>query len=137
MKQKVRTIALCTVLGLLPVGCQKEDFHESGSIVASVETTRSVEYTVDGEIYQIEVKGDAAWQTFLSHMVGLTKEGKEVTIVDKNKDRTVFSSKEVVTYTTATEKDAVAWCDKMFDAGYKVTMTYDTKNNQFVCIAIK
>ncbi len=137
MKRTIKTIALCAVLGFCAVGCQKEEPMENINVAAADATSRSVVYSIDGQNYRIEIKGSEAWQAFLERMAAMAKNGYEVTFWNENQVQQGIPSKDVVTYTTADEKDAISWCNSMFDAGYKVSMTYDTTNHVFVCIAIK
>jgi len=137
MVKKTKTIALCAMLGLLATGCQKEFPLERVGTEMSNEVSRSVAYTIDGITYHSIIKGDDEWMEFLMYLTELSKEGRCVSCWDKSQENVIPATKEIVTYTAKTEKDAVAWCDMMFDAGYKVTMTYDKDNQQFVCIAIK
>lgn len=97
---------------------------------------RNLSYGVTGRD-RIELKGDEAWHAFLERMAIMAMDGYEVVFWNENQVQQGIPSKDVVTYTTADEKDAISWCNSMFDAGYKVSMTYDTINHVFVCIAIK
>ncbi len=137
MKRTIKTIALCAVLGFSAVGCQKEEHMKNINVVAADETSRTVVYSIDGQSYRIELKGDEAWHAFLERMAIMAMDGYEVVFWNENQVQQGIPSKDVVTYTTADEKDAISWCNSMFDAGYKVSMTYDTTNHVFVCIAIK
>ena len=138
MNKTVKVIALCGVLGLTAVSCQKENLvEENTNLVVQARTVRTVFYAVDGVEHRITLIGDDAWNDFLQHMFALAEEGHRVTFRNEEAASSVVSSKETVTFITNMKDEAYAWCEAMVDQGYTVTFTYDPDTNTYKCIAIK
>ena len=134
MKKYFITVALYVVLATLAVGCQKEtsEIPVGTDVVCSVYT---VTYTIDEQTYRNVFAGEQEWNLFLHRMVALAKEGHTVSFKYEEND-TMPSQKDVVTYTTTDENDAVAWCNRMTKDGYLVTLSYDRETHIYTCIAI-
>ena len=122
---------------MVATGCQKEETVNFSNEIGSPYEMKRIRYSVDGNLFSIEIRGSETWRAFMERMAALAKEGHEVSFWDENATSTAPSTKETVTYTTANEKDAIDWCETMFHDGYKVSMTYDDNNHVFVCIATK
>ena len=138
MNKTVKVIALCGVLGLTAVSCQKENLiEENTNIVAQASTVRTVFYAVDGVEHRITLIGDDAWNDFLQHMFALVEEGHRVTFRNEEAASRVVSTKETVTFTTKNKQEAYDWCTDMTEAGYTVSLYYDPDTNIYTCIAIK
>lgn len=137
MSKTFKAVALCVVLGMVSVGCQKEDAVGVPSQVSDDENVRVICYTIDETAFQIELRGEGEWQVFFDNMCALAKNGHQVFFWNGNGSEQSFFSKETLTFTTADEKEANTWCDKKIAQGYKVGMTYDFKEGVFVCVAIR
>lgn len=137
MNKNIKTIALCAALGLISTGCQKEDYVESSMTIVDAQCQRIIGYTIDGSQFQVEIRGEQAWLDFLEQMQVLAKEGHEVFFWNEETTGQSSVSKETLTFTTTSEKEATEWCEDKFDHGYKVGMTYDSKKGVYICVAIK
>jgi hypothetical protein len=137
MKKQVKTVALFTVLSLMAVGCQKETIVEPNTGMQQTMRVRTVTYSIDGVTQQIVIRGDEAWMDFLKQLTALARQGHRIQFRCEESRATTSTTKEVVTYTTTSENDAMIWCDKMTNEGYSVTMVYDEKQGKFICTAIK
>ena len=135
MIKTVKTVALFMLLGTLAVSCQKENMVEPNATEAQACTVRAVSYTIDGVEHITVLHGDEEWDAFLSWMLALSKEGREVSYRNLSATISTTQSKEVITYTTTSEEDAIAWGKKMGDAGYEVTIVFDSDLKAWVCIA--
>lgn len=135
MNKKIRTVAFLAIMCMVGTSCQKEEFIISKEGIIANAAIQQVCYTVDGELHSLNVGGEEVMIAMWERMAALAKEGHEVFLWNGN--MTQSCTKEVVTFTTADKEEAIAWCDAMFDAGYKVGMTYDENNHVYVCIATK
>ena len=135
MKKQVKTVALFTVLSLMAVGCQKETIVEPNTGMQQTMRVRTVTYSIDGVTQQIVIRGDEAWRNFLKQLTALARQGHRIQFRCEETRTNASTAKEVVTYTTYNEEDALAWCDLMSDKGYSVTMTYDKKSGRYICTA--
>lgn len=137
MKKTIRTVALMMVLSMAAVSCQKETLVEPEATCMQVSTMRTIVYTIDGVGYQATLHNDAEWDAFITWMLALAREGREVTFYNPDAMDNTVCTKEVVTYTTSDPDDANAWAKQMADNGYQVKITYDNDHNVYVCIAVK
>lgn len=135
MKRVIWSVALFTVLSVTAVSCQKEDpvFQTSLDETVAVYT---VHYSIDGVHYTQTIAGEQAWDDFLHWIVAMAREGHSVTFKKEDNARSI-SGKEVVSYTTYDEKDAINWCNEMSTSGYTVSISYDEKTGIYTCTAIK
>ena len=135
MIKTVKTVALFMLLGTLAVSCQKENMVEPNATEAQACTVRAVSYTIDGVEHLTVLHSDEEWDAFLSWMLALSKEGRQVSFRNPNASNNTAQAKEVITYTTTSEEDAKRWTNKMFDEGYSVTYYFDDDLKAWVCIA--
>ncbi|MBR4176992.1 MAG: hypothetical protein IKP34_04550 [Bacteroidales bacterium] len=137
MKKQVKTAALFAVLSIMAVSCQKETIVEPNTGMQQTMSVRTVTYSIDGVSQQIVIRGDEAWMEFLRNLAALARQGYRVQFRCEETRTNASTTKEVVTYTTTSEEDAIAWCNSMSNSGYEVEMYYDEKNGKFVCTATK
>jgi hypothetical protein len=137
MKKNIKTVALFAALSMLSVGCQKESIMEPSNSMDSPVTMRVVNYSVDGITHQVTLFGEESWQAFLAHMFELSRNGAVVSFAVGDKPLDNFCAKDVVTYTTTSETDAVKWSNERIEEGYKVTIVFDNKTGIYTCIAVK
>ena len=104
--------------------------------VAAQAETYLITYSVDGVSMQTRLNGDEALRAFLRRLTALAREGHRVSARKTNTNNQA-STKEVITYHTTSEDDANEWAAKMLNDGYDVTIDYDEKTGEFICIAIK
>ncbi|MBQ7489700.1 MAG: hypothetical protein IJT51_04185 [Bacteroidales bacterium] len=136
MKIRFISVALLAVLSLAAAGCQKE--QSQYPVIPTHETSplRQVSYTIDGVQFDTVIRGEEEWNQFLKSLIALAKQEHSVSFRDKTFS-SVNSSKEVVTYTTTNENDAIEWSDKKTREGYEVWIEYDPKTGKFTCTAVK
>ena len=92
-------------------------------------------YCVEGIIYEESVNDETALRAFWQSIFALAREGYEVDVFDESKLVNEVSAKEVVTYTTESEEDALIWSKNMVDQGYHVHISF--KDGIFTCTAVK
>ncbi|MBR2958323.1 MAG: hypothetical protein IKC19_01670 [Bacteroidales bacterium] len=132
MRKTLRTVALCAAIGLLAVGCQKEVLQYPVSDMAEGQNMFS--YSINGET-KTECVTEEGRTELINYLFDLAEQGYRVTFNGRN--TSVFSAKDVVTYSTSDRSAAVAWCDKMINDGYEVEVTYDRDKGIYTCIATK
>ena len=136
MNKTIRTVAVFAVLGMMAVSCQKEQVIDPQINVTEANAMYTIHYTIDGVSYTEIINGEASWHQFLLKMFALAREGHRVTFCDSSQSG-VSVSKEVVTYTTTSEDDAIEWASKMIADGYSVDIEYDKRTGIYTCTAIK
>ena len=134
MKKVFRTVALIALMGLTATGCQKESMVEQQNSIADI-SFKSVYYTIDGVTTQASFVSEESWNEFLDWLVTLSEEGHRVSFRNANQERSV--KKDVVTYTTKSHDEAVAWANQMEKAGYEVIIEHDPTTGVYTCTAIK
>lgn len=137
MNKTTKTVALFVVLSAMAVGCQKEDTESplSESTISATSTMYTMQYAVNGVLYQTTLHSKAERSEFFLSMFLLAKEGNDVVFYDNVEVGQYAETKETVHYSTTNEKEAIAWAEKMCDDGYKVTVTYDPDKKVYNCVA--
>lgn len=137
MHKTFTTIALVAVLASMAVSCQKENIINQPTIGSESCTTYTVQYSIDGVSRTITLIGEDTWHDFLNHMFALAEEGRVVSFRKVESTSNTAAAKETVTHTTDSKDEAYAWADKMYLAGYYVTVQYDKEKCVYTCYAIK
>jgi hypothetical protein len=142
MKKTVRNIAVIAMMASLAAGCQKEYVAPQSGIdktepAIGNEIKRTVDYTVDGVAHRVSLSGDMAWKEFLYSLLDMAENGSEVRVMNDDNTAQCEAAKEVVIFTTSDKEEAMDWCSKMHSDGYDVSISYDSVNHVFVCIAEK
>lgn len=137
MKKTFKTIALVSVLALVAVGCQKEEFAgltvESQTIAQNAKW--QMQYSVDGTVYRTALYSDAEYKDFIYRMLSLAEQGFRVSFFDESKPHQTFAAKDVYTFETTDKDSAFTWASKMEDDGYIVSVSFDTKTGTYICVA--
>ena len=105
--------------------------------VAEVGTVYTVHYALNGVMHTERLSNEAEYDALLLRLMALAREGYEVEISGGNAAQTLSMSKEVVTYTTKKESEAIAWSKQKIDEGYNVYVTYDQETGIYTCIAYR
>ena len=136
MKTSIKSVALFVAFSLAAAGCQKETIVDNNVVTGEVSSMQTVTYMINGEISSLVIQNDEEWMAFLNWMVALAEEGKQVRFFRGNVEERGLK-KEVVTYTTKSHDDAVAWANEMSNAGYEVSIDFDEKTGVYTCIAMR
>ena len=138
IKTTIKTVALLAVLSVSAVGCQKETITvERQTGVELRDTVYTVRYSINGVTHTERLFDKAEYDALLLRLLALAREGYDVVIVGGNSMGDVSLAKEVVTYTTKKEVEAVAWTKQKIDEGYTVQMSYDQQTGEYTCIAYR
>lgn len=134
MKSKAFVIGVIVAMSM--VGCQKEELNMQVPGAGFVTGTGYVSYSVDGVSACEALDGEHDLHSFVARMVRLASEGHSVYVVS-GVQSTPFAGKESVTFVTYSEKEAIAWTEKMIEKGYDVSIRFNDTTKQFECLAIK
>ena len=138
MRKTTRTVALFAMLSMLAVGCQKENIETIRPDTPKNEenSAYSMYYIIDGVLDTVVLHSATERTAFFNYIVGLTEQGYVVSVYD---DSYVAGTdaRDVVTFSTTVKEKAVSWADDMTAQGYKVTISYDSTNGVYNCVAIK
>ena len=135
MKKTFKTLALITTIGLTFASCQKEQIIPSQYVISEIAESHVIQYSVDGISYSVVINDQSAMTDFWLRMFALVREGHEVSVFDETRASSESLSKEVVTFTTKSEEEALAWSEMMTGLGYHVNITQ--KNGVYTCTAIR
>ena len=133
---KKHFVTLFSLLGMLAVGCQKEEFADNVSAVEESQASFSLRYSLNGSSYYVSFQTEEDFNAFVEQLIALAREGYEVQMTDGRTLR-AQSSKETVTYDAKTQADAEAWAEDKVKQGYTVTISYDHVNELYHCVATR
>lgn len=136
MKKKTILVASLAVLGLMATGCQKEQMLVPQSTIAENAAIYTVNYSVDGESNAVILHNDDELAVLLQQLNALARQGHRV-VVSQNGTTNTASAKEVVTFTTYSEEEMLAWEIARIKEGYTVTVVYDEKTGIYTGTAIR
>ena len=137
MKKIFYSVALMAVLSVAAVGCQKETIVEQQDSVSEVNTMYTLHYFVNGVPHSETLSSEDEYNAILLRLLALAREGYEVVVSNGNGLGIESLSKEVITYTTTKESEAVAWTKKKVDEGYMVNISYNQETGVYTCIAYR
>jgi hypothetical protein len=129
------SVALLAVLVSMATSCQKENIVETPLATTEANTVRTIHYIIDGVEHVITLYGNEEWESFMSRMMSLARQGHNVSIYDESAASQNVPTKDVQTFTTSNQSEAETWAKEMISQGYTVDMTY--KDGLYICIAIR
>ena len=137
MKKPLIAVTVVAMLGTVAVSCQKETSVITETTGTEQTAVYGVTYTVDGQSRYLLLHGDEELHLFLRGLVGMTREGHSVSVVNGYGPANEANTKEVVTYHAKDEDDAAAWMSQMIKDGYIVSSYFDEETGEIICIARK
>jgi hypothetical protein len=135
-QHKTLTTAICLLLGLSLAACHKEYIYWEEP-VCHIDHAITLNYSICGENRSIVVGSDAEWDTFMAQMMAHVRDGYVLQMAEDDTPACDPMASESQPYVTDSEDDANRWAKTMVREGYNVTIIYDKKNSQYVCIATK
>ena len=127
-------MAILALLGTVAVSCQKEADTLPSAVCSYSEY--NVLYRIDNNLYYANIQSPDDWHTFLDGLLAYARQGHNVSIQRTSSSQTM-PTKEVFTFETTNEEDAIAWADNMTEHGYAVTIKYDEKTGIYSLTAEK
>ena len=137
MKKIIIPATLLAMLSLTTVSCQKENLTEPTASVVENSATRTIRYTVDGTAYRQVIHSDEDLDALMLTLFALAREGYTVRMMDDNTTICETSAKEVLTFTTTKEEEAIKWTKEKIHEGYAVTTIFNDETGEYTCIAVK
>lgn len=136
MKRQIITIAMLALLTAATSSCQKELDDSLATSTSQADENRTMIYYIDGCRYTRTISSEQEWDELHRWLFSLAKRGCRIVIGDTNQAITSLS-KDVQTYVTTNEADAIKWAKKMEADDYIVTVNYNGRTGEFICTAIK
>ena len=139
-KTFVKAVLLSVAVSGTMVSCQKDEMvlpsHEmSQKNLAHINTT--LRYWIDGVGYNREFASQEEMSNFISYLIGLTINGKEITIGGSENPSLAPEADDKLTFTTSDKDEMKLWSDKMRNKGYYVTVNFDKESGLFTGTATK
>ncbi len=143
-KRIMKTVLLTAALAGTMVSCQKEEFssemvlpsHEmSQKNLAHINTT--LRYWIDGVGYTREFGSEAEKSAYISYLISLTVNGKEITIGGSEKPSLAPEADDKLTIETKDIAVIDAWAVEMSDKGYDVSVSFNEKTGIYTGTATK
>lgn len=140
MKKTITRFVLTAVLIVVAVGCQKEEFLEPApqtNVESKAGLRYTLYYTVDGVWNDMTYGSDAEWYCFMSDMTALARAGHVITLTNKHSRPNPNGALETIVFDTRMESEAIAWCKKMSNSGYTVSIRYYVNTKIYHCLATR
>ena len=144
LKRMISKIVLLTIaLAGTMASCQKDEFQNeilvsqemSQKNLAHINTT--LRYWIGGVGYSREFASQEEMSNFISYLIGLTINGKEITIGGSEKPSLAPEADDKLTFTTSDKAEMNKWALEMQDKGYDVTVFFDKKTGIYTGTATK
>ena len=139
-KTFVKAVLLSVAVSGTMVSCQKDEMvipsHEmSQKNLAHQELT--LRYWIDGVEHYGEFASQEEMSNFISYLIGLTINGKEITIGGSEKPSLAPEADDKLTFTTSDKAEMNKWALEMQDKGYYVKYSFDEKTGLYTGTATK
>ena len=134
MKRTIIKVAILALLGTVAVSFQKEAEPVTSSVCSQSEY--NVRYSIDNRIYHVSLQTSEEWNTFLSDMLALARQGHRITVQKNTVSTPTAASKEIKTHETKDFGEALEWADMMTELGYEVIIEYDDETGIYKLTAI-
>ena len=138
-----KTVLLTVALAGTMVSCQKDEFQNE--ILVSHEMSQknlahvshTLRYWIDGVEYNQSFASKAEENAYISYLIGLTLEGREITIGGSENPSFAPEEDDRLTFTTSDKAQMDVWATEMEDKGYKVSCRYDKETGLYTGTATK
>ena len=117
--------------------CQKDEFqseilvsHEM-SLKNKAHVNTTLRYWIDGEGYSTSFTSEAEKSAYISYLIGLTLEGREITIGGSENPSMAPESSDKLTFKTSDEAEMGIWVNDMEKKGYNVTVSFDKETGLY------
>ena len=139
-KTFVKAVLLSVAVSGTMVSCQKDEMvipsHEmSQKNLAHQELT--LRYWIDGVEHYGEFASQEEMSNFISYLIGLTINGKEITIGGSEKPSLAPEADDKLTFTTSDKAEMNKWADEMEKKGYEVSYKFDKETGLYTGTATK
>lgn len=138
-----KTVLLTVALAGTMVSCQKDEFSnemvpsQEMSLKEKAHISLSLQYWIDGVEYNASFTSEAEKSAYISYLIGLTLEGREITIGGTQNPSLAPEADDKLTIETADKTEIETWALEMQDKGYKVSCRFDKERNLYIGTATK
>ena len=145
MKKRVitRTVLLTAALAGTMTSCQKDEFSnemvpsQEMSLFFKAHVSLTLRYWIDGVEYNQNFASKAEESAYISYLIGLTLEGREITIGGSENPSLAPEADDKITIETKDRTEIDTWATEMKDKGYKVSCRFDKERNLYIGTATK
>ena len=145
MKKRVitRTVLLTAALAGTMASCQKDEFSnemvpsQEMSLKEKAHISLSLQYWIDGVEYNASFTSEAEKSAYISYLIGLTLEGREITIGGSENPSLAPEADDKLTIETKDRTEIDTWALEMERKGYKVSCSFDKERNLYIGTATK
>ena len=145
MTSKLITKAVLLLVAMAGVitSCQKDEFQneilvsQEMSLKEKAHISHTLRYWIDGVGYNASFTSEAEQNAYISYLIGLTLEGKEITIGGSENPSLAPEADDKLSFETADKAQMDAWATEMKDKGYIVDIDFDKETNLYTGTATK
>ena len=138
-----KAVLLSVAMAGIMTSCQKDEFQSE--ILVSHEMSQknlahvshTLRYWIDGVGYNASFTSEAEQNAYISYLIGLTLEGKEITIGGSENPSLAPEADDKLSFETADKAQMDAWATEMKDKGYIVDIDFDKETNLYTGTATK
>ncbi len=132
-----KAVLLSVAMAGIMTSCQKDEFQNE--ILVSQEMSQknlahvslSLQYWIDGVGYNASFTSEAEKSAYISYLIGLTLEGKEITIGGSQNPSLAPEADDKLTFTTSDKAEMDVWAKTMERKGYIVDIDFDKETGLF------
>ena len=126
-----KAVLLSVAMAGVITSCQKEEFQNE--ILVSHEMSQknlahvshTLRYWIDGVGYSTSFTSEAEKSAYISYLIGLTLEGREITIGGSENPSLAPEADDKLTFTTSDKAEMDVWAKTMERKGYIVDIDFD------------
>ena len=145
MTSKLITKAVLLLVAMAGVitSCQKDEFQneilvsQEMSLKEKAHISHTLRYWIDGVGYNASFTSEAEKSAYISYLIGLTLEGREITIGGSENPSLAPEADDKLTFTTSDKAEIDAWATEMQDKGYEVSYKFDKGTGLYTGTATK
>ena len=138
-----KAVLLSVAMAGVITSCQKEEFQNE--ILVSHEMSQknlahvshTLRYWIDGVGYSTSFTSEAEKSAYISYLIGLTLEGREITIGGSENPSLAPEADDKLTFTTSDKAEMDVWAKTMERKGYIVDIDFDKETGLYTGTATK
>ena len=138
-----KAVLLSVAMAGVITSCQKDEFSnemvpsQEMSLFFKAHVSHTLRYWIDGVEYNQSFASKAEENAYISYLIGLTLEGREITIGGSENPSLAPEADDKLTFTTSDKAEIDAWATEMKDKGYIVDIDFDKKTGLYTGTATK
>ena len=136
-KKQIRIVLLGVALSGTMASCQKDEFQseilvsQEMSLKNKAHVSHTLQYWIDGVEYNASFTSEAEKSAYISYLIGLTLEGREITIGGSENPSMAPESSDKLTFKTSDEAEMGIWVNDLEKKGYNVTVSFDKETGLY------